>query len=112
MMNGEFFPLEAKPISSSIVTAFNWFCAFLVSNFEDDLEGAIGTYGAYFMFSVVCFLATFFVYFLVPETKGRSADDMRSYFMHGKNHLSPNQVTIKSVKKYDDWLSVSVPELQ
>ena len=33
VMNGEFFSLEAKGLSSSIATTFNWFCAFLVSKF-------------------------------------------------------------------------------
>ena len=72
MMNGEFFPLEAKGCwggkkhkikfcyfllkflagtASSISTAFNWTCAFLVTKYEVKLEDAIGTYGAYFLFS-------------------------------------------------------------
>lgn len=73
MMNGEFFPLEAKGknfqvivifcnqlqtsyyassgTASSISTAFNWTCAFLVTKYEVKLEEAIGTYGAYFLFS-------------------------------------------------------------
>ena len=80
VMNGEFFPLEAKGLSSSIATAFNWFCAFLVSKFGVDIEMAVGTSGTYFLYGSVCFVATFFVFFVVPETRGKSAEDMKKYF--------------------------------
>lgn len=79
-MNGEFFSLEAKSLTSSILTAFNWFCAFIVTKFEVNVEDAIGTSGAYFIYASVCFVATFFVLFIVPETKGRSPQDMKNLF--------------------------------
>jgi len=81
--SGEFFSREAKELSSSLVTAFNWACAFLVSKFGTDIEDALGTDGEYFFFAGVCVFATFFVAFVVPETKGRSAEDMREYFRKG-----------------------------
>ena len=79
-MNGEFFSLEAKSLASSILTAFNWLCAFIVTKFEVNVEDAIGTSGAYFIYASVCFVATFFVLFFVPETKGKSPQDMRNLF--------------------------------
>jgi len=80
MMNGEFFSSEAKRLSSSITTAFNWLCAFIVTKFEEDLEGAIQTSGAYFLYASVCFVATFFVIVVVPETKGKTPQEMRALY--------------------------------
>ncbi|TRY70088.1 hypothetical protein TCAL_05190 [Tigriopus californicus] len=80
MMNGEFFALEAKPISSTCSTVFNWLCAFLVSKFSVNIENGIGTSGMYFMFSAVCLVATVFVLFIVPETRGKSPEEMRRHF--------------------------------
>eukprot|EP00095_Tigriopus_kingsejongensis_P000011 snap_masked-scaffold342_size201858-processed-gene-1.5 protein:Tk00011 transcript:snap_masked-scaffold342_size201858-processed-gene-1.5-mRNA-1 annotation:"nad-dependent protein deacetylase sirtuin-2" len=77
MMNGEFFALEAKPVSSTSATVFNWLCAFLVSKFSVNIEYGIGTSGMYFMFSGVCLVAAVFVFFVVPETRGKSPEDMR-----------------------------------
>ncbi len=80
ILNCEFFAREAKETSSAIVTAFNWCCAFAVSKFVKDIETGIGADGLYFLFAGVCALATGFVAFVVPETRGRSAEQMRDYF--------------------------------
>ena len=80
MMNGEFFPLEAKGAASTLVTTFNWLCAFIVSKFSKNLELEIGTDNTYFLFAIICVIATFFVLIFVPETRGKSAADMKAYF--------------------------------
>lgn len=103
MMNGEFFPLEAKALSSAITTAFNWFCAFLISKFYVNIEQAIGRAGSYFMFAAICFVATIYVFFVVPETKGRSANDMRSYFEGHKRSSYDDNVTILNMKVIQEW---------
>ena len=53
-LNAELFPPEAKTIASPITFCFNWFCAFLVTKYEPDLEGFIGASGAYFLFAGIC----------------------------------------------------------
>ena len=69
-----------------------------MAKFETNIEDAIGTSGAYFMFSGVCVVATVFVLLVVPETRGKSADDMREYF-EGKWHdYGIKTVTVTSAK--------------
>ena len=80
-MNAELFPKEAQGVMSSLATLFNWTCAFLVSKFSSDLEKEIHASGLYFMFGAFCGLGTIFVLFIVPETKGKTPDDMKKYFM-------------------------------
>ena len=53
-LNAELFPPEAKTVASPITFCFNWFCAFLVTKYEPDLEGLIGASGAYFLFAGIC----------------------------------------------------------
>ena len=53
-LNAELFPPEAKTIASPITFCFNWFCAFLVTKYEPDLESLIGASGAYFLFACIC----------------------------------------------------------
>jgi hypothetical protein len=57
-----------------------WLCAFLVSKFLTNITAAIGASGAYFMFGSISFMGTVFVLFLVPETKGKTNEEMKSYF--------------------------------
>lgn len=97
MMNGEFFALEAKPISSTCATVFNWLCAFLVSKFSVNIEDGIGTSGMYFMFSAVCLVATVFVLILVPETRGKSPEEMRRHFDKSAKTVKQGLVKITSI---------------
>ncbi len=84
MMNGEFFSLESKALASTIACAFNWFCAFMVSKFEVNLEDAINTSGAYWLYGSICAIAVVFVLFLVPETRGKSPEEMKAHFSKKK----------------------------
>ena len=99
-INAELFSAESKGAASSIAFTFNWFCAFLVTKFYPDLEALIDAEGAYFLFSAVCFFGTFFVVFFVPETKGKSQEELRAYFT-GKTLDGKRAVSIESINSID-----------
>ncbi len=40
----------------------------------------MGIYGVYFLYASVCGVGLFFVIFVVPETKGKTPDDLRMLF--------------------------------
>ena len=79
-INSEIYPTWARSTAISIATATNWIFNLFVSltflTFADNL-GQPGTFGFYAGFSV---LGLIFVVFLVPETKGRSLEDMEDLF--------------------------------
>ena len=79
-LNGEFYAPEAKSLSSTVGMVFNWLCAFAVAKTQVNLENAIGASGSYFLYAGICLLSIPFVAFLVPETKGRSPEDMKELF--------------------------------
>jgi len=80
VLNSELFAKEAKGPAAAICASFNWMCSFLVVKFEPDMEDALGNYGAYFLFAAICALGALFILVVVPETKGRSEEQMREYF--------------------------------
>ena len=80
MMNGEIFAPEAKRLSSTLSITFNWLCEFFVTQFELDLEHAIGLHGACFLYGSICALAVVLLFF-IPETKGKSSDELKNIFM-------------------------------
>ena len=80
-INAEMFPKEAQELMTPFATAFNWSLSFIVTKFSSDLENQIHTWGLYYLFGGVCLLGTLFVLFVVPETKGKTPDDMKMYFM-------------------------------
>ena len=83
-MNAEMFPKEAQGPMSALATAFNWTLAFIVSAFSQDVEKAIDASGLYFLFGAVNTLSMAFVIFICPETKGKTPEDMKNYFMGTK----------------------------
>ena len=83
-MNVELFPREAQSVMASLTTGMNWMLAFIVSKFSRNLEEVIHTSGLYFMFCGICGIAVLFIIFFVPETRGKTPEDMKSYFQGSK----------------------------
>ena len=79
-MNAELFPKEAQSVMATISAGFCWMCAFIVTKFSTNLEDAINTSGLYFFFGIINTLGVIFVIFVLPETKGKTPDDMKIYF--------------------------------
>ena len=79
-INPEMFPQEVKDKGTSIITQFNWFCTFLVTYFFADLRASLKDSGTYFFFGSFAFLSILFILKMLPETKGKSNEDMRHYF--------------------------------
>ncbi|XP_043278857.1 facilitated trehalose transporter Tret1 isoform X2 [Venturia canescens] len=77
MMMGEIFSSQIKGVAGSSACLFNWLMAFVVTKFYGDVKSAIGPYGAFWIFSAICGLSVVFVFFLVPETKGKTLDQIQ-----------------------------------
>lgn len=80
----EIFPNSIRSAAVAIAVAFQWIFNFIVSSTFVPLynmEGfGIGTkFGHFFVYAlygIICVVAAWFVYRLVPETKGKSLEDM------------------------------------
>lgn len=77
MMMPEIFAPEVKGIAGSSACLFNWLMAFIVTKFYSDMTAAVQPYGTFWIFSLFCAVGILFVYFLVPETKGKSLDQIQ-----------------------------------
>lgn len=69
---GELFANDIKGVAGSAAGAFNWALAFLVTSTFTMMNSVIGNGPTFWVFSAFCVLGTLFVFFFVPETKGRS----------------------------------------
>ena len=72
---------------------FNWLCAFFVTKFTKNINDGINPSGSYFLFGSIMFLSTLFVIFLTPETKGKTNEDMRDYFLEKAGRSVQNKTT-------------------
>ena len=76
---------EALATMSSITTLSNWLFAFLVSKYVIKVEDDINRSGLYWLFGGIMAVGTLFVLFLVPETKGKTPEDMKRHFQGVKS---------------------------
>jgi len=80
LMMSELFAPEVKSIASSISTTFNWTLAFLVTKFFSDMVTGLTEAGAFWVFGGITVFTFFFCLLFVPETKGKSLDDIQQLF--------------------------------
>ncbi|CAH0395326.1 unnamed protein product [Bemisia tabaci] len=79
MLISEIFSPQIKGTASSIVCLFNWVCCFLVTKYFCILSTRFGSDVTFGAFSFLSFLGIFFVYFVIPETKGKSMEEIQSH---------------------------------
>jgi SP family xylose:H+ symportor-like MFS transporter len=80
----EIFPNTIRPAAVAIAVAFQWIFNFIVSStFVPMYNMELGAMGdkfghmfAYGLYGIICVIAAIFVWKLVPETKGKSLEDM------------------------------------
>ncbi|CAL8101451.1 unnamed protein product [Orchesella dallaii] len=80
LYNGELLPSHVKGLGSGIAVAHNWLIAFLVTKSFEDFIFYMGKYGCYWMFSIVCAVGTVFCVLFVPETKGKTLEEIQNIF--------------------------------
>jgi sugar porter (SP) family MFS transporter len=73
----EIYPNRVRGRAMAVATAVNWFAAFIVAQFFLSLVDAIGESTTFFMFSALCIVTYAFVHRWVPETKGKSLEEIQ-----------------------------------
>lgn len=79
IMNSEMFDPNMRSLAQAVASSSNWLWNFLVSRFTPQMLAQM-EYGTYFFFASLMFLSIFFVYFLIPETKGVPLERMDQLF--------------------------------
>lgn len=78
LMMGELFPSDIKGVAGSIAGTSNWLLAFIVVKFFDPVKEIIGPAATFWVFSGITIVGFFFVWFIVPETKGKSLNEIQT----------------------------------
>lgn len=81
LMMSEIFPIRLRARAVSLTTAFLWLTIYagaqffpLMTEYSEKKWGSIG--GAFWLFSAVCILGFLFGWRMLPETKGRTLEEI------------------------------------
>ncbi|MBA0831355.1 hypothetical protein Goarm_015827 [Gossypium armourianum] len=84
--SSEIFPLRLRAQGASIGVAVNRLMNAIVSMSFISIYKAITIGGAFFMFAGVSLVAWWFFFFLLPETKGKSLEEIEILFTKNTRH--------------------------
>lgn len=74
----EIFPINVKGVAGSLVTVINWIGCWVISYFFNFLTDWITAEGTFLIFSITSGITVVFVAKLVPETKGRTLEEIQA----------------------------------
>ncbi|PSN29883.1 Facilitated trehalose transporter Tret1, partial [Blattella germanica] len=81
---GVFFKMSSDEVdvsnignASACTAGFCWFLAFFITKFFADVVEVLGGHTAFWIFAGCCFLSAVFVFILLPETKGKSFQEIQ-----------------------------------
>jgi MFS transporter, SP family, galactose:H+ symporter len=78
LLIAEIFPLAVRGRAMSLATVANWSFNLIVSATFLNLVGAVGSAGAFLVYGVLSLVALAFIALMVPETKGRSLEQIEA----------------------------------
>ncbi|CAG9584492.1 unnamed protein product [Danaus chrysippus] len=77
IMQAELFPMNVKTIASSMATMLACVLAFSVTKSYQGIKDVFGHYTVFWSFAAVAGFGVFFIYFFVPETKGKTLEEVQ-----------------------------------
>jgi len=109
-MMGELFASDVKGIAAPLAGTLNWllgkfsnfrkcvlltsaFSAFVITKTFTNLKALMGDGETFWLFSGLSILGTIFVFFIVPETKGKSLSEIQK--MLGGETKSSDDTTLE-----------------
>lgn len=79
----EIYPLGIRGRAMGIAVFSNWLCNYFVSLTFLTLIESLGTSSTFWLYAIICLLGLWFVIRLVPETKGKTFEQIQSFWTRG-----------------------------
>jgi sugar porter (SP) family MFS transporter len=89
LLIGEIYPLRIRGLASGTAATTNWASNLLVSLTFLSLLQALGPSLTFWTYGLLAIAAWFFCYYLVPETKGRTLEEIEQHWRIARFWKSP-----------------------
>jgi len=84
LMISEIYPLSIRGRAMSLATLANWGFNMVVAATFLTLTEKLGKAGAFWLYGIICVIGIAFCYLYVPETKGRSLENIEAFLKKNK----------------------------
>lgn len=89
VMIGEVYPVRVRGIVGGLTTMIAHLSVFSVVKSYQSLKAQLGDHGIYTLYGMVPLLGTIFFYYCLPETRGRSLQEIEDYYSGRTKTLGP-----------------------
>jgi len=83
----ELVPLRVRGVGIGVSFFVSWCSTIAVGGLFDNYEDAVKPWGAFWTLSLICFCSVIFVALFIPETKGRSLEEIEHSFRERRHTL-------------------------
>uniref|UniRef100_F6Z3I6 Major facilitator superfamily (MFS) profile domain-containing protein n=2 Tax=Ciona intestinalis TaxID=7719 RepID=F6Z3I6_CIOIN len=80
LLVGEIIPVRARERAAALSTGFNFFLVFILTLEFSNMISAMTSQGTFWFFGANCILSIVFTVVWLPETNGRSLEEIEDYF--------------------------------
>ncbi|MFA9191814.1 sugar porter family MFS transporter [Flavobacterium sp. FZUC8N2.13] len=74
----EIFPVKIRAMAMGVATFSLWTACFILTYTFPLLNNSLGAYGTFWLYGVVCFVGYLFLRIYLPETKGKSLEEIEN----------------------------------
>jgi sugar porter (SP) family MFS transporter len=78
----EIFPNRLRSLGVSIAVSALWIASFALTYSFPFMNRALGSAGSFFIYGAICLAGAVFVFFFVPETMGRTLEEIETQTAH------------------------------
>lgn len=89
IMCGEVFPTKVRGLGSGISSSTTFVAFFIVVKTAPGLMSTFGEVITFLGYGVIALIGTAVMYFILPETKGKSLQEIEERFKNGKTAVGP-----------------------
>ncbi|MGH0180330.1 UNVERIFIED_CONTAM: hypothetical protein FKN15_004526 [Acipenser sinensis] len=101
ILTGELFEQSYRPAAFMIAGTVSWLSNFAVGLLFPFIQGAFGAF-CFMVFAATCLAGAVFLYFVLPETKGKTFVEISQSF------AKINRVAVSITKEEMEWVAAKV----
>ncbi|XP_037948098.1 facilitated trehalose transporter Tret1-2 homolog [Teleopsis dalmanni] len=95
-MTSEVFPQRVRGSASGLTVSFGLLVSFLVLKLYPTMETSMGTANVFAFYGFVSLIGVAYIYYFVPETRGRTLLEIENYFRTGRK-VSNAEVALRAI---------------